>query len=222
MGANHVQNWTGVAVSSTSPVVLSGTAITIGNWVVAGIRVPSGTTITPPSPFVLVTTEDNGTSKLETFAGKATAADTSYSFSHDNVAATAKLGVLSEFVSILDGAAVDVFADTQTASGTSCSTGTTGTTAQADEMAIAFVTFPGGAVTGTACATGFTLGAEATSGSIRLQLAWKVLTATGTQAGSWSWTTSRTSISAIFTLKGLAAGGIAPLADHHYRMQRAA
>ena len=206
MGVGWKRDWAGVSAANADPVVLSGVAITPGNWVVAGIRVPSGTTITPPSPFVLVTSEDNGVSKLETFAGKSVLGETSFSFSHNNAAATAKLGVLSEMQVIAAADAVDGMADAQTASGTSCSTGTTGITVQADEMAIAFVTFPGGSVTTPVCADGFTNGAEATVGSIRLLLAWKVLSAVGAQVGTWSWVTARTSISAIFTLKGVAGG----------------
>ena len=222
MAVGHVQDWTGIS-SVTGTGTITGTAVTAGNWMVAATRVVSGATVTPPSPFTSVLSIDNapsGSTVLEVFIGKAVGGETSFAFVETGT--TIKV-VLTELSAILATSPLDVSASAETGSATTCSTGTTAATAQADSMAIAFVANSGGAFSAVSCATDFTLGAEATVGAINLLLAWKVLSATGTQAGTWSWTTARPTGSAIIVLKGLAAGGqpsVARFNQHPYSWGR--
>lgn len=215
MAVGHVQNWTGVA-STTGTGTITGTAVTAGNWMVAATRVGTGQTVTPPSPFTSVLSIDNspgGTTVLEVFIGKAVGGETSFAFTETG---TSMRVVLTEFSSILADSPLNVSALAETTSNTTCVTGTTGASAQADSMAIAFLATSGGSITAPSCsyqldgsttAPAFTLGAEATVGAIGLLLAWRVLSAIGTHAGTWSWTTARPTGSAIIVLKGLAPGG---------------
>lgn len=206
MAVAFVQNWTGVGETDGSTAI-SGTALTAGNWAVVSAKVVLGATITPPSPFTSVLSVSNASRTLEVFIGKSVGGETSFTFTETGT----DLDIaLSEFTNIAASSPVDVTASTTTANGTSCGTGTTAATSMDDEMAIALVAW-NGSVTSPSCATGFTLGSKAiNAGPIRTALAYKVLSATGTQTGTWSWTTSRTSCSAIITLKGL-SGAVGPL-----------
>lgn len=89
---------------------------------------------------------------------------------------------------------------------TSKSTGTTGTTAIAIELAVA-VTGWGGAVTGISWTNSFTSSYEVPVGSITFSGAYKILSATGTVETTASWTTSRYCGAAVATFKGNAPAG---------------
>lgn len=86
---------------------------------------------------------------------------------------------------------------------TSRSTGTTGNTAMPDELAVSVIGW-GGAVTGISWSNSFTASFEQPTGSLTFAGAHKVLSATGTQETTASWTTSRLAGAAIATFKGRA------------------
>jgi hypothetical protein len=93
-----------------------------------------------------------------------------------------------------------------TSSVTSKSTGTTGTTTIADELAISVIGF-GGAVTGISWSQSFTASFAQPTGSLLFAGAHKILSATGTVETTASWTTSRLAGAAIATFKGNAPSG---------------
>ena len=205
MAVAHVQNWTGV-YSTSGSATISGTAVTAGNWLVAGVRYASGGSVdVVPSPFTSVFSRDNspsGATVLEVFIGKAVGGETSFEFGDSGAAMAVVLG---EFTNILATSPTDVSASSEAGSATSATTGTTAETAQADALAVAFMVSSGGIFSSPSCATDFTLGSTATG--LRAAMAWKILSATGTQAGTWSWTTSAVTATGILVLKGLAASG---------------
>lgn len=88
-----------------------------------------------------------------------------------------------------------------TSSGTSKSTGTTGTTEEADELSVSVIGW-GGAVTGISWSNSFTADFEQPTGSLTFAGAHKILSATGTVETTASWTTSRLAGAAVATFKG--------------------
>lgn len=95
---------------------------------------------------------------------------------------------------------VQAYADS-TGGVTSKSTGTTGTTAIASELAIAVAGW-GGAVTGISWTNSFTSSFEVPVGTITFTGAYLILTATGTVETTLAWTTSRYCGAAVKTFKG--------------------
>lgn len=90
---------------------------------------------------------------------------------------------------------------------TSRSSGTTGTTAQADELAVA-VWGAGGAVTSISFTNSFTSSFQQPTGSLTFWGAHKVLSATGTVETTASWTTARLCGGCVATFKGKLSGTI--------------
>ena len=212
MAVGHVQNWTGVS-SATGSATITGTAVTAGNWMVAAVRYVSGQSVdVVPSPFTSAFSRNNapdGSTVLEVFIGKAVGGETSFEFGDSG---TNMSVALTELSAILATAPTDVSASSESVAAAGCSTGVTAATAQADSMALAFFCTSGGNVTSPSCAdanggAAYTLGSFAIVGAIHLYIAYKVLAATSTQEGTWSWTTARVSASGILVLKGLAPGG---------------
>lgn len=201
MAVAFVQDWTAV-IDAATPATISGTALTAGNWAVAVTRSANTATITPPSPFTSVLSKIQSGVKVEVFVGLAVGGETSFDFGYD-AGASASVS-LTEFTNILAASPVDVSASAGANGVTSQVTGTTGTTAQADSMAVACIAWAA-TVTSPSCATGFTLGSY--SASAMSGIAYKVLSATGTQNGTWSWTTARDTAAAIIVLKGLVPSG---------------
>lgn len=89
---------------------------------------------------------------------------------------------------------------------TSKSTGTTGSTTVADELAISVCGW-GGAVTGISWSNSFTASFEQPTGALTFAGAHKVLSSTGTVETTVSWTTSRFCGAAVATFKGNAPSG---------------
>lgn len=201
MAVAFVRNWTAV-IDTATPATISGTALTAGNWAVAVTRSSNVATITPPSPFTSVLSKVQGGGKLEVFIGKAVGGETSFDFGFDAGAACSVS--LTEFTNILAESPVNVSASNGGTGVESLATGTTGTTAQADSMAVACAAWVG-TVTSPSCTTDFTLGSY--TATAHAGIAYKVLSATGTQDGTWSWTGARDAATAIIVLKGLAVAG---------------
>lgn len=100
-----------------------------------------------------------------------------------------------------DATPTDQYTHDDSTSGTSKSTGTTGATTIADTLAVAVIGW-GGAVTGISWSNSFTADFEQPTGSLTFAGAHKILSSTGTQETTASWTTTRLAGAAIATFKG--------------------
>lgn len=123
--------------------------------------------------------------------------------------------------SALDAPAV-TSARTENADQSSQSTGTTATTAQADEVAVIALSVGNSGNLNTLTATGFTVVGNSPNGTLHAVggIAFKVLVATGTQSGTWTYGVSSGSVAddhaaAIATYKG--AGGTVADNPRNYR-----
>lgn len=205
---------TGVAGAAT-PSNWSG-ATTAGNLLVATVLAARSAlagvpTITPPAGWTAV--NDDGTEG--TAAGSAMRGAVYYyanAPSESSPAAWASstfMGtgplhvVLYEVSGCLTASPLDVSSHTNGDGSlvSSKSTGTTGTTAQATEIAIGLAGI-NTATTSPSATNSFTVGSSATNQNISI---YKILSATGTVESTVSWTTVGRAVGAIATFKGAAA-----------------
>ena len=98
------------------------------------------------------------------------------------------------------------YADNAGSTVTSKSTGTTGSTTVADELSVSVIGW-GSAVTGISWSNSFTASFEQPTGALTFAGAHKVLSSTGAQETTASWTTARLAGAAIATFKGNAPSG---------------
>lgn len=138
-------------------------------------------------------------------------------------------GGVVQFSGLLTAAAADLSTSGSATGATSGNTGTTGTTSQADEL-ILVVGHAEDAVGATSsfsspASSGFT--SLWTTSSNAAHIAWdasyKIVAATGTQTGSYTWVTSSAFSGAIVTLKASGGGGgptVKP--EYYYRGLRVA
>lgn len=135
--------------------------------------------------------------------------ETAVGFAIDGSTGFFHSAVMAEYSGLAATSPLDVFANDGTNSSvgtTSRATGTTGTTAQADELAIAAVG-QGNTVTALSWTNSFaTRDSNAQAGS-GVYLADKILSATGTVTSTASWTTSRIAGGCVATFKGSVAAG---------------
>lgn len=125
---------------------------------------------------------------------------------------------ISEYSGLATSSSLDVTQANLASSGTSGNTGTTGTTAQADELVIALIhpedTIGATSALSTPASSGYTnIDTEAANNvHIAYDANYKIVSSTGTQTASWTWTTSSFYTAAIATFKAAAAAAtdIAP------------
>lgn len=135
--------------------------------------------------------------------------ETAVGFAIDGSSGFFHSAVMAEYSGLAATSPLDVFANDGTNSGsgtTSRATGTTGTTSQNDELAIAAVGH-GNTVTSLSWTNSFaTRDSNAQAGS-GVYLADKILSATGTVTSTASWTTSRIAGGCVATFKASVVAG---------------
>jgi hypothetical protein len=181
-----------------------GVGATAGNLLVATIS-GTGTSASWTSVGLTNAVEDawTGAYVVAIFYKVAAGGETSITFTRGGAGPWTHSVVMAEYSGTATSTPLDVFAEDTTNSGsgtTSRATGTTGTTNQNDEIAIASVGH-GNTVTNLTWTNSFTTrdsNAQAGSG---VYLAEKILVTTGTQTSTASWTTSRIAGGCIATFK---------------------
>lgn len=213
-GSQSFQDGAGGALSCQK------TGVTIGNLVVALMAQsnPVNTNAIPTPAGFSVAEAPVATSALSYKPSPAIfykiATATTETASSTPASGSYAAGILAEFSGI-DPTPLDVHTNNNGTASTSGNTGTTGTTAVADSLVIA-VGHAEDAVGNTSnfsspASSGYT--SLATTSNNAVHIAWdgsyKILVATGTQSGAWTWTTSSAYNNAIAVFKGTGGGGAA-------------
>lgn len=162
-------------------------------------------TITPEAGIDVAVAAQRGTAQtIGIYYTVASGEDTSFTFTTANSVNGRCEAYEYSGCDATQASVLDVFTSNDGGAGTvtSLSTGTTGTTAQADELAITGVGLSGSSGGSEAWTNSFTL----ETGTGVPNSASKILSATGTQESTASWATARTAVAAIATFKAGGAG----------------
>jgi hypothetical protein len=206
--------------SSASINVTLGSAATAGNKLIAVLYIFDNTrTIKTPTGYTLVLSHNPASSgqAIYWYEKEAAGGETAVTVATSDDQVDTIGGVLYEVTELTDDTAFDKSATQNlTTSVVSKTTGTTATLAQADEIAIGAV-MVNGDISAESWSNSFT-GSGKTS---RLYTAYKVVSATTGVETTMSWTTQRSTISAIATFKAAATSTQPPRASHLSRLRRA-
>lgn len=198
-------------------VVTFGAGATAGNLLVAvisGVATGPGTKEWTSSGWSKASQDSfggagNASAQVEIMYKIAAGGETAVTFTGWGTSAWFTSIVMAEWSGIDTSSPLDVFANDGSNSAsavTSRATGTTGTTAQNDELAVAAVG-QGNTVTALSWTNSFaTRDSNAQAGS-GVYLADKILSATGTVTSTASWTTSRIAGGCVATFKGSVVAG---------------
>lgn len=241
MAASLVQSASALATEDTSTITPSLTGVATGNTIVIAVICASDTTtaISAPTNYTVAVapTKVNFPDIGRNYCIAIFYRENAPSGSHSPAITIAGTSVRSaraaimEFSGLLTSSSLDVTASGSAGSGvTSGNTGTTGTTAQADALAIAVMgidPFPNS--TGNNISNPpstytnvLIVQDDQTNPFIACNVAYKVLSATGTQSASWTWDTASGYVAGIAVFKASAGGGggNAPRAAHNQRQRR--
>jgi hypothetical protein len=211
-----VQSSGAIIQDSISNVTGSLTSVTAGNLVVLTIALASSDSIAIPTPTGWSVAEAptaslaSGDPNYKPIVGifyKAAAASGTHSFTTTRSAGAFAISNISEW-NITQASPLDVHTNSKDggSGATSGNTGTTGTTAQASELAIVVIDPENGANTSslsTPPSSGYTSLAYSADDNTHNACShgYKILAATGTQVGSWTWSNSSGWCAAIATFK---------------------
>lgn len=201
-----VQNATGESNNTNSLAASFSGASTNGNYLVAALNVQTGggPTVTPPAGWSLAVTVNGTGTRTAIYYRENAPATTTVTFTLTNNPISATL-VIAEYSSVRTSSPLDVTAS-NSGSGTSLTTGTTGTTAQGSELIIAAVgNTPGGVNTFSSPLNGFSIVNQITEASDRFSsvaMLARVVSSVSTYSSGATSSASQPWAAAIATFKG--------------------
>lgn len=212
----HVQTQNNWATAVTSVGVTA--TVTAGNLAIVHIIIERETT--PGSHTLTTNQSDSCTNHIDYDPGNSrpvieqwschnlVGGSTTFTFSLGGGAGARDLLIfLTEVSGMATSSEFDVSATNECLTATTCASGTTAATAQADELAMTALGIPSSrTITPDGAYTTPTNGDKSTScGSACGSVSYKILAATGTQSATWTLDSSNTMETAIGTYKGAAA-----------------
>lgn len=221
MAVAFVKKGTVAIVDSGTSIAPTIGTVTAGNLVVAMFWVADGTgsttALSAPSGWTAAETPtgqlSNGFGMKVGVFYKQNAASGSHTATLSMGTGSYSEGIIVEFSGASTTAALGVHTNNKGGTATSGNTGTTGTSTVADAVAVAVIAVDNGVNTSslsTPAATGYTSIAVEPNDSFHVpgEASYKILSATGTQSGSWTWTNSSGFCAAVVVFQADPSGGV--------------
>lgn len=213
MAATLVQDTTGTQVQNEATLTATyASTPTQNNLLIAGFFTRSSQPYTAPTGWTLAvevqnTTENDWAAIYYRVAGASEATAVTFSDLDTSSSGGSSLSI-SEWSGMATSTPLDVVASTGRTSGTSISSGTTATLAQANELCYAVVGIRAASVTGLAVDNSYTLLNQAGTTDNEANMvgdAYRVVAATDAQTTTFSWSGTQVALAAIACFKE--AGG---------------